>query len=297
MSSINASKKVATPASLDAVEPQGVTEYDSANASRKVASPSSLKSNVTKWIPTPAFSPLDLSPTLWLDASDESTLSGPGGGAVSQWNDKSGNGYDLTQGTATNQPTTGIGTQNGLNVISFDGSDLLVAATASDWTFLHDGSDHTLFVVSKRPSSGTAMGLLATANAGGSRLGLIVIQTDSLFQHLLYGTVNTITVNNAPTVSTQNWQIGVIDADPDNVTASARSTISVNGGADQTANTATGAVSGTAPNHPLTIGSYGGGSNALLGDIAEIIVVDGTLTADEISRVENYLADKWGITI
>ena len=72
-----------------------------------------------------AFSPLDLSPALWLDASDETTLSGPGGGAVSTWSDKSGNGYDLTQNTSANQPTSGTRTINGLNVIDFDGSIFL----------------------------------------------------------------------------------------------------------------------------------------------------------------------------
>ena len=285
-----------TTNTVDPAQPTVSTVVVAADGSVTVTQVSNATTVTYPGVFSTPFSPLDLSPTLWLDASDETTIT-ESGGAVSQWDDKSGNGNNVTQGTASAQPTTGVDTLNGLNVINFDGSDRLVAATASDWTFLNDGSNHTLFVVSKRPSSATAMGLLATANVGGARLGLIVIQTNTLFQHLLYGTVNTITVNNAPTVSTQNWQIGVINADPDNATASARSTISVNGGADQTANTATGAVSGTAPNHPLTIGSYGGGSNALLGDIAEIIVVDGTLTAQQIADTETYLADKWAITL
>jgi hypothetical protein len=33
------------------------------------------------------------------------------------------------------------------------------------------------------------------------------------------------------------------------------------------------------------------------GKIAELIVVDGALTAEQISDTETYLADKWGITL
>ena len=38
-----------------------------------------------------AFSPLDLSPAAWFDASDSGSIT-ESGGAVSQWNDKSGVG-------------------------------------------------------------------------------------------------------------------------------------------------------------------------------------------------------------
>ena len=67
---------------------------------------------------------------LWLDASDTSSITSSGG-AVSQWNDKSGNGWHVTQLTAGNKPTTGVNTINGLNVITFDGSNDYLACTAS----------------------------------------------------------------------------------------------------------------------------------------------------------------------
>lgn len=243
-----------------------------------------------------AFSPLDLAPALWLDAADTSTIT-ESGGAVSQWSDKSGNGRHVTQATAANQPTTGSATQNGRNVLSFDGGDRLVASTAATWTFLHDGTDHAIWIVSRRPSSVAAAGLIATTDAGGSRLGLFVIQTDTLYQHLLYGQLNVVTVNNNPTVSTANWQVGQIIADPDNATAANRSRIRVNAGAEQTASTATGGVSGTAPNHAITIGSYGGGGNPLTGDIAEVVIVPSVPSTAQIASMRSYLADKWGITL
>ena len=56
-----------------------------------------------------SVSPLDLAGLqLWLDATDSSTVTVATG--VSQWDDKSGNNYNATQGTATEQPayTTGV---------------------------------------------------------------------------------------------------------------------------------------------------------------------------------------------
>ena len=67
----------------------------------------------------------------WYDASDTATIS-LSGSAVTQWNDKSANAFNLTQGTALRRPQSGVNTLNSLNVITFDGNDLLQAATASD---------------------------------------------------------------------------------------------------------------------------------------------------------------------
>lgn len=81
--------------------------------------------------PAGAWSPLDL-PSLvaWYDASDTATITSSGG-AVSQWDDKSGNGYHLTQATGAMKPTTGSTTQNGLNTVSFDGTDLIANTSIS----------------------------------------------------------------------------------------------------------------------------------------------------------------------
>ena len=69
------------------------------------------------------FTPTQLAGlTAWFDAADTSTIQQTGG-FVSQWNDKSGNGFNATQATGTNQPKTGINTTNGKNVITFDGTD------------------------------------------------------------------------------------------------------------------------------------------------------------------------------
>src|SRR3989304_2387171 len=83
-----------------------------------------------------AFSPLDLSPVLWLDFSDTSTLftdsSGTipvtaDGDVIGYAADLSGNGNHATQGTLANKPLYKTGIQNGLSVARFDGSDRLLS--------------------------------------------------------------------------------------------------------------------------------------------------------------------------
>ena len=54
---------------------------------------------------------------LWLDADDNSTITHTSN-AVSQWNDKSGNGYDANAPSGA-EPTTGSATINSKNVLTW----------------------------------------------------------------------------------------------------------------------------------------------------------------------------------
>lgn len=70
----------------------------------------------------PVWTPAQIPTALWLDASDNSTIT-LNGSNVSQWNDKSGNGYHVSQQAVAKQPPYGVlaNQQNNLNTISFDG--------------------------------------------------------------------------------------------------------------------------------------------------------------------------------
>jgi len=67
------------------------------------------------------WSPDFIETTGWYDASDADTITASGG-AVSQWDDKSGNNHHLVQPTGSKQPDTGLVTLNGKNVVSVTGT-------------------------------------------------------------------------------------------------------------------------------------------------------------------------------
>jgi hypothetical protein len=73
------------------------------------------------------FTPADLTTLAWYDASDTSTIT-QSVGAVSQWDDKSGNDDHLAQATGSKQPTTNSDTLNSLNLIDFATDEFLSVA-------------------------------------------------------------------------------------------------------------------------------------------------------------------------
>lgn len=117
-----------------------------------------VSSPVQSWIP---FSPLALQPTVWLDAADSSTITASSG-SVSQWSDKSGNNFHVTQATSANQPTTGSNTINSLNVLTFDGTNDRMSNTSVP----SSSRPHSYFIVAKEAASQTAV--KAMLNDGGA---------------------------------------------------------------------------------------------------------------------------------
>ena len=87
---------------------------------------------------------------IWLDANDTSTISETGG-TVSEWRDKSGNGNHLTPHNSSD-PETNSETQNGLNVIAFDGDDILTRNSTSGVSDV----DQTWMIVVKVNSGGVS---------------------------------------------------------------------------------------------------------------------------------------------
>jgi len=214
------------------------------------------------------FSPLELSPALWLDASDASTISDTGG-AVDTWADKSGNGNDVTQSTEADKPTTGTRTLNGLNVLDFD-DNVLVNATFTTT------SPYTLIAVAELDNQ-TSSDYLLSSNLLDVVLG---------FQNV----GNAVFIyNDSQQVAGANISTGshLIVATFDGSSSSVR----LNG-----ASYITGTV-GTLGMSDLYVGRRSDGAGIFYGGFAEAIIVDGTLTAGQIADTETYLANKWGITI
>ena len=85
--------------------------------------------------------------TIWVDALDSSTIT-ESGGSVSQWDDKSGNEYHMTQTTGSNRPVTGFDSINGRNAIYSDGGSKFISANN---VLLPADGDFLVFSVYKLP--------------------------------------------------------------------------------------------------------------------------------------------------
>lgn len=113
------------------------------------------------------FNMLNYNPVRWFDASDTSTITPTSGAFVIK--DKSGNGNDGTQTIVGQEPTSGVNTINGRNVLIFDGSDDRLAVDGiSGWRYLA--------LVLKGDSVNTTQGL---GSSGGTTNILGILQNGS----------------------------------------------------------------------------------------------------------------------
>lgn len=226
--------------------------------------------------------------SLWLDASDGSTIT-KSGDDVSLWADKSSNGYDLVQvGGAALRPHHGTHTVNSLDVMDFDGVSQCVQSTdlMSDMII---ASEFSLFVVYQIDVYPTGVGFNAFKNAAAvadskGLMGLHVADVSGVDKVQAYhtdgvsDTVQFATSTATPYLSTMRHGGGNLYH-------------SIDGGAE------TSAASGDSTN--LT-GIFRAGSNYNLskyfdGQIAEIVLYNNDLSVSDRTAINNYLIAKWGL--
>ena len=221
----------------------------------------------------------DLSPALWLDAADASTITETGG-KVSQWDDKSGNDNHGTQSAGGKQPVTNSRTLNGLNVIDFQG-DVLVSAVNINRSVLPDLSVYAVFARDVPNNSG----FFGQDNGGWDRT--VSMQNSGSSGNWLVsrsgGLENTgITNDNDPHVMSLTWD----------VSASNGSSFSIDGGSAHVFTEGTGDGTNT-----TAIGAYyTNGSNPFDGILAELIIIPSITSDTNRQKLEGYLAHKWGLT-
>ncbi|QTP86363.1 hypothetical protein SSRP02_p007 [Synechococcus phage S-SRP02] len=250
------------------------------------------------------WNPSMIQTALWLDAADSSTVTTVSG-AVSQWNDKSGNVRTFAQSNVSARPVLTSAGLNGKNVITFGSGLFIGGATASDWGFMH-GSQCSILGVAA-PSSTANPGInqqILGTRASGLNPGLQlsfrdaspqnegfahrVIRSDANSAVDYYTGDNTHPAANAATIYT-------VLSDPANVTASSRSQVRFNGGSAFALSTESNAPtsSATAPQFALRLGND---TASMTGYWAELVVTSSLLSVGIHQRIEGYLAHKWGLT-
>lgn len=216
------------------------------------------------------FSPSYIDTTLWYDSADSSTIT-ESAGAVSQWDDKSGNSYHMTQGTGSRQPTTGVRTMGGRNAIDFDGTQLLKTA---DTVITSGGEDISMMMLIQFDLDNTFESICDGGYSGTSR-GLFRRITDpARMQSAFWGgglTPPPIPDGKYLFMATDKGEIW-------------------NGGEL--------VASGSAGTHNLDRGFSLGANYAnvlgINGVIAEFILTNETWTTDTRQKMEGYMAWKWG---
>jgi hypothetical protein len=234
------------------------------------------------------FTPRSLSPALWLDASDSSTIT-QASGLVSEWRDKSGNNLHVKQDLTANRPSIGLFLKNGLNVIGFDGVNNILESTSS--IDLTQGA--TVYVVASNDERRNYNGLFRIASSVSVENSLFEIywQAGSANSGNLAVVSNRGVSSNFLLFSNTGPALGDYYAASASVTPNSSSSILYMNGNQILA--VAGPLTPTSSNL-FWIGK-GYSSGLLKGKIAEVIAVPRLISADEKKAADKYLRDKWAL--
>mgnify|MGYP007005598344 CR=1 FL=1 len=223
------------------------------------------------------WAPGSLLPAAWYDVSDVATLFKDTAGttpvtadgdAVARVNDKSGNGYNLLQATASKRPIYKI--SGGYSWLLFDGvDDYLQASFTLAQPYTRIGGVRRLSY-----SSSSRLFESATAFQGG----LYLSGTDILSMYAGAALSNFSSVLNADEVVTEVWN-------------GASSKLAINNGAYATGNAGTQAPGG------FTVGSAGHGyANSNIRWYGSIIA-SGVMSDANVAKTRSWLGAKAGLSL
>ena len=242
------------------------------------------------------WTPAQISTSLWLDASDSSTIT-LSGSNITQWSDKSGNARHAT--TTVRHPVVLSNATNNLSAISFtsasatklDTSNFSIAPNRQFCTFavvsgsgLISSSNFPRIWVAKMNGDATGGGGSYQEGyfGGGASNGsaLFIAGASSPLSPVITG----ISITAPVLISGRFGTAGL---------ASNNISISVNGGTQTTESPRAGPLSTTGIRIGSDTGTSTGSSwNSWMGEI--ILTLD--ITSDMSQIIEGYLAWKWGLT-
>jgi len=225
------------------------------------------------------WTPADIDTALWLDAADASTIN-ESGGAVSQWNDKSGNGRNVTQATSSRQPAYTSSGLNGKNVITF--ADDFLSNANLDW----GDSPSSVFIALGPSGTGTYRNIITTGSGVINQwsYGLIPNNAYAIFQILVGFQAFSVT----PAITDI-----VCFTSAGRVSTSVSATLTTNGTLNGTQTRSNANLTSAAG---ITIGSNNSVTEPYVGFIAEIVLVPEIVSTKTRQQMEGYLAHKWGLT-
>ncbi|MTI40431.1 LamG-like jellyroll fold domain-containing protein [Fulvivirga lutimaris] len=222
---------------------------------------------------------------LWLRSDVGVTQSG----TVSAWADQSGNGLNAVQATPGLQPaySGSNASLNNLPSMNFGPSGSTNFHLAIPDNDLLDDSPGMSFFIVLNPSSSGVYGILNKRTSAGSNQAYRIYRNGgNLTSDISNGAAANITLGNSPNIFSSIY---------DQTISGNKYNLFVNSTTNASSNVTT-----TLPNEtsPMYIGNFNLGDNRSFdGDIAEVIVYQDALNAAERVIVENYLSQKYAISI
>lgn len=244
-----------------------------------------LASSVT-WLPT------DL-PNLigWWDASNAASFTYSSGTNVSAWASRVGS-YSASQATALKQPTRS-GTVNGLPSVVFNGTSHSLVVASFDLT----GSNKvSAWIVFSATSGSNPIVIEHTANFNGTNGAWVLNRNTS--NQIGFGRRTSTSPNYSDFATTATLTtppkiaVGIFDGALSTNEASAWVNTDGSGTRPNNANTTENNVSAD-----MYIGSRGGSTRYLDGQICEMGVNRAALSDADRLSLTTYLAAKWGVTL
>lgn len=216
---------------------------------------------------------------LWLDATDASTITKDVSERVSQWDDKSSEGNDVTQGTTIEQPAFTASAIGGKPALRFAGNDFLVSAAYNSGTI---SQPNTAFVVINTVSASSNDKLFDGIDGSNRHVIQVIGSGDPDDMHLFAGIVIS-TGGGATPLDTDLVISGIFNG--------ASSELFVNGTSEASGNAGSQSMAG------IVVGSAFSqtGVDSYDGYIGELLMYDKLLSTSERQAVESYLTTKWNI--
>lgn len=232
----------------------------------------------------------------WYDSRDDDYITLATG--ISAWVSRAGSlgTATLSQGTAANQPlyTTSVATLGNRPAVQFDGTnDSLFGATASQWTFLHNGSGATIFMVLRADSTGGATQRVFSTSESATEHGCLFQLTTTTARALVYNGSGTAASDLNSSTSAlfardvSRWQVWDYD------TSNGQDLYVSGSSATQTA----GSPSATAATRALRIGANSSSGSAFKGFIAQVIVYTRVISAAERAALASWANQQYGVTV
>jgi|GEM_PF-3258444 len=232
----------------------------------------------------PAFPPIS-GLRLWLDAADSQSLV-VSSSKVSQWTDKSGNGFNASQANVNDRPSWVLSTQKGRDMLRFNGSSSALSVP------LVVQGNFSLMVVFKT-NQGSTLGTQWTQGYGLLDASVSGIQNDfgmSVLNGKLSAGVGNPDTTLQGSLNVNDGQAHIAQFTRNQNTGEIQIYLDGN-----LALSGSGGVQSLSDASTMLIGAIRSGTGYFSGDIGEVIAFDKVLTPLERQRMTFYLQAKWGM--